>query len=57
MRKTLLTIIAVCAAMVAVQGQTLEEKVEKTLSRMTLDEKTVRRCALFCNSMADRMKR
>ena len=39
MRKTLLTIIAVCAAMVAVQGQTLEEKVEKTLSRMTLDEK------------------
>ena len=39
MRKTLLTIIAVCVAMVAVQGQTLEEKVEKTLSRMTLDEK------------------
>jgi beta-glucosidase len=39
MRKTLLTIIAVCAAAVAVHGQTLEEKVEKTLSKMTLDEK------------------
>ena len=48
MRKTLLTIISVCAA-VTVQGQitkpaiprdaALEAKVEKTLAKMTLDEK------------------
>ena len=49
MRKTLLTIVSVCAA-VAVQGQSqvkpaiprdaaLEAKVEKTLAKMTLDEK------------------
>jgi len=49
MRKTLLTLTTVCAAVVAVQGQTakpaiprdaaLEAKVEKTLAKMTLDEK------------------
>ena len=49
MRKTLLTIVSVCAA-VAVQGQSqtkpaiprdaaLEAKVEKTLAKMTLEEK------------------
>jgi beta-glucosidase len=49
MKKTLLTIVSVCAAVVAVQGQNakpaiprdaaLEAKVEKTLAKMTLDEK------------------
>ena len=49
MRKTLLTLTAVCAAVVAVQAQitkpaiprdaALEAKVEKTLAKMTLDEK------------------
>ena len=49
MRKTLLTLTAVCAAVVAVQAHitkpaiprdaALEAKVEKTLAKMTLDEK------------------
>ena len=49
MKKTLLTIVSVCAAVVAVQAQNakpaiprdaaLEAKVEKTLAKMTLDEK------------------
>ena len=49
MRKKLLTLTTVCAAVVAVQAQitkpaiprdaALEAKVEKTLAKMTLDEK------------------
>ena len=83
MKKTLLTIVSVCAA-VAVQGQSqtkpaiprdaaLEAKVEKTLAKMTLEEKIgqmlelnldvrmprwiAKRCALFCSSMADLKQR
>ena len=70
MKKTLLTIASVCAAVVAVQAQNakpaiprdaaLEAKVEKTLAKMTLDEKIgqmLRRCALYSSSTAGRMLR
>ena len=68
MKKTLLTIVSVCAAVVAVQAQNakpaiprdaaLEAKVEKTLAKMTLDEKIGQMLfALYSSSTAGRMLR
>ena len=66
MKKTLLTIFSVCAAVVAVQAQNakpaiprdaaLEAKVEKTLAKMTLDEK-IGQMLLYSSSTAGRMLR
>ena len=60
MKKTLLTIVSVCAAVVAVQAQNakpaiprdaaLEAKVEKTLAKMTLDEKIGQMLSRECQS-------